>query len=404
MGMPTVPDISGPDYAPAEANDDADWPLVSIIVPARNEEAHLEAALSSLLDLDYPRLQIVAIDDRSTDRTGEIIDRLASASDGRLQALHVTELPEGWLGKTHAMWLGGHWASHRLSNPHLPTAGRYGAPSDTSSSDRYGNPSEWILFTDADVVFRRDALRRSIRCAERLGADHFVLFPTLEMRTAGEKLMLSFFQLLFVFGHRAWKVTDPKARDHMGAGAFNLIRRSVYEEIGSYRKLRLAVLDDLNLGELVKKTGHRQQCAFGERLICLRWVHGAHSLIDNLTKNLFAVTHYSIPRTVGACALMLFLNELPWIGLVVAPGFARIGFAAAVASIACMYVGMSWYSPISPLYVFTHPVSSALFGYAILRSMATALWNGGVTWRGTLYSLDALRNALRSNQEEFANA
>jgi glycosyltransferase involved in cell wall biosynthesis len=357
--MPTVPDIAGDDYAPT---DGPELPAVTIVVPARNEEAHLEAGLHSLLALDYSNFHIVAIDDRSTDRTGEILDRLAAASDGRLQSLHVTELPAGWLGKTHAMWLGAQQTS-----------------------------SDWLLFTDADVVFRPDALCRAIACAEGLKADHFVLFPTLEMRTLGEKLMLSFFQLLFVFGHRAWKVPDPNSRDHMGAGAFNLIRRSVYEEIGTYRRLRMSVLDDMNLGELVKCAGYRQQCAFGRDLIRLRWIQGGPGLIDNLTKNLFAVTHYSILRTLGACALMLFLNEMPWIGLAFAPGLTRGGCGVAVASIACLYVGMSWYSPVRPLYVLTHPLSSALFGYAILRSMITALWNGGVTWRGTLYPLDELR-------------
>jgi cellulose synthase/poly-beta-1,6-N-acetylglucosamine synthase-like glycosyltransferase len=103
--MPKVPEISGPDHAP-DVHNDVELPPVTIVVPARNEEAHVETALRSLLALDYPHFQVVAIDDRSTDRTGEILDCLMAENKGRLLALHVTELPEGWLGKTHAMWLG----------------------------------------------------------------------------------------------------------------------------------------------------------------------------------------------------------------------------------------------------------------------------------------------------------
>ncbi len=383
-GMPRVPDLSGAAYDdPAN-----ELPSVSIIVPARNEEACVEAALRSILDLDYPRLEVIAIDDRSTDGTSAILDQLAggcptsarlsqmwepssthiySADVGhpRLKVLHVTQLPDGWLGKTHAMWQGAQHAS-----------------------------GDWLLFTDADIFFRRDALRRAVACAEQTGADHFILFPTLDTRSFGEAMMYGFFQMMFAFAHRPWKVSDPKATDSLGVGAFNLIRRRVYEEIGTYRALRLAVLDDMDLGERVKSTGHRQRCAFGRGLIRLHWGHGVRGIIDNLTKNFFAILRYSLPRALGACALILFVNEMPFAGLLFAPGWARLGFGVALCSMGCMYVGMSRYSPISPLCLFAHPLSSALFVYTVLRSTASTLWNGGVTWRGTKYSLDDLRQHL----------
>jgi len=171
LGMPTIADISRSawDRRPA-AN-----PRVSIVVPARNEEENIEPTLAQLLALDYDNFEVIAVNDRSTDRTGEIMDKIAAspAAHGRLKIIHVGELPPGWLGKTHAMW----------------------------SASRESN-GDWLLFTDADVLFKPDAIRRALAYAESAAADHLVLFPRIVMRTVGEKMMIAFFQSLFVFGHR----------------------------------------------------------------------------------------------------------------------------------------------------------------------------------------------------------
>src|SRR5215469_13916359 len=164
FGMRKIPDLALPEYDLLPLGSNGAVPRVSIVVPARNEAEHIEAALLSLLQLDYPDYEVIAVDDRSEDATGTIIDRLAEewrprgeASHHLLKVLHVTELPPGWLGKTHAMWLAGKQAT-----------------------------GDWILFTDADVVFRNDALRRAVSYAERVRGDHLVLFPTMIMKSAGE--------------------------------------------------------------------------------------------------------------------------------------------------------------------------------------------------------------------------
>jgi hypothetical protein len=283
----------------------------------------------------------------------------------RLQVMHVSDLPSGWLGKTHAMWKAAAQAT-----------------------------GEWILFTDADVSFRPDSLRRAVAYAEHVGADHLVLFPRVIMRCFGERMMLSFFNILFVFGHRPWKVANPRARDHMGVGAFNLVRRRVYEAVGTHRALRLAVVDDMKLGQVIKENGYAQRNVHGDDLISLRWARGALGVIENLSKNLFAVMLYRWPRTLGACCALLFLNLMPFVGLWLAPGWARAEYGVALLSIFLLYVGISWHAPISPLYFFTHPISSVLFGYILLRSMVATLWRGGVVWRGTKYPLDELRRNL----------
>jgi len=373
LNMHEIAEITRPEYDASPGDSSRRVARVSIVVPARNEAEHIEAALVSLLQLDYPDFEVIAVDDRSEDATGPILDRLEAQwrergerSHHRLKVLHVAELPSGWLGKTHAMWQAGERAS-----------------------------GGWLLFTDADVVFRADALRRAVVYAERERADHLVLFPTMVMKSAGERMMMAFFQSQFVFAHRPWKVADPKSRDSIGVGAFNLIRRDVYEQIGTYQRLRLAVLDDMKLGELVKQEGHRQRCVFGRDLLKLRWVFGVMGMVRNLTKNFFAILHFNTAFAVLAVCGILLVNLGPFVGVWIAGGWARAGFIASLVTLVAIYAGMARRSDIPPFYVLLHPVGTLLFSYAIVRSVVLTLVRGGVVWRGTLYPLAELKRFSR---------
>jgi len=366
-----VADLTSADWEPPK---DAALPSLTIVVPARNEEAEIEPALRSLLQLDYPNYEVVAVNDRSTDRTGEIMDRLVAepSAQGRLRVVHVKELPSGWLGKLHAMWLG----SQR--NVAQGNAAQQGS-------------SDWLLFTDADCVFRPDSLRRAMHYATKTGVDHLVLFPTAHMKSLGERMMIAFPQVMSIFAMRPWKVRDPNARDHMGVGAFNLIRRPAYNAIGTYEKLRFEVVDDIKLGEAVKKAGLRQDVVFGPELVTLRWAVGAAGVVSNLEKNLFAFLQFSVPLVLAVCAITFFLCVGPFLGLLLAPGWARSGFALAAALVALAYVFTGRYMASSPLLFLTCPVSAVVFNVAVLRSAYRTLRDGAVTWRGTRYSLAELR-------------
>ena len=365
LGMPSVADISKPEWN-RFANSASKNPRVSIIVPARNEEADIELSLTRLLELDYDNYEVIAVNDRSTDRTGEIMDSVArTRGEDRLRVLHHRELPAGWLGKTHAMW--------------------------TATNQATG---EWLLFTDADVVFKPDSVRRAVAYAEAERADHVVLFPQMVMKKPGEYMMIAFFQTMFVFGHRPWKVADPKSRDHMGVGAFNLVRRSVYDAVGTYQALRMEVLDDMKLGKVVKNAGFAQRNVFGADLISIRWARGARGVVDNLTKNFFAVLSFQWPRTIISAFGLAFLNLMPFVGLLIAHGWDRLPYGIAVGAMFSIYVGMSWRSGVPAYYFVLHPVSSVLFIYTLLRSMFHTLWNDGIVWRGTKYPLEELRKGM----------
>ncbi len=391
LGMPSVADVSQPQWNRDPVSPSGN-PRVSIIVPARNEEASIEQALRTLLALDYDNYEVIAVNDRSTDRTGEIMETVAgevshshiknqnphfSQNQGEmghpprylsqpiLRVVHHTELPAGWLGKTHAMWTAANQAS-----------------------------GDWLLFTDADVLFKPDSLRRALAYAEAEHADHLVLFPRMIMKRTGEYMMIAFFQTMFVFGHRPWKVADPSATDHMGVGAFNLVRRRVYDAVGTYQALRMEVLDDMKLGKVVKNAGFAQRNVFGGDLISIRWGHGAFGIVNNLTKNFFAILSFQSWRTLLSAFGLAFINLGPFLGIWLAHGWARLPFAVALLSILMIYIGMSWRSSVPPYYFVLHPVSAAMFTYTLLRSMFLTLSNDGIVWRGTKYPLEDLRKGL----------
>jgi cellulose synthase/poly-beta-1,6-N-acetylglucosamine synthase-like glycosyltransferase len=382
IGMPSVADVSKPEWdcSPASA---AGNPRVSIIVPARNEGDDIEVSLNRLLQLDYENYEVIAVNDRSTDRTGEIMERVARNPDPSaplraglsqktremghpvLRVIHHRELPAGWLGKTHAMW--------------------------TAANEASG---DWLLFTDADVLFKADSVRRALAYAEAEKADHVVLFPQMIMRTPGEYMMIAFFQTMFVFGHRPWKVADPKSRDHMGVGAFNLIRRTVYESVGTYEALRMEVLDDMKLGKVVKNAGFAQRNVFGGDLISIRWANGAIGVVNNLTKNFFAVLSFQWLRTLISAFGLAFLNLMPFLGVWLAHGWERLPYGIALGAMFLIYFGISRRSGVPAYYFLLHPLSTALFIYTLMRSMFHTLWNDGIVWRGTRYPLEELRKGM----------
>ena len=202
VGMPSVADVSRPEWDRNPVSL-AGNPRVSIIVPARNEAETIEQALKTLLALDYDNYEVIAVNDRSTDSTGEILERIAQSQNPHpvspqngetrmghpLRVVHHTELPAGWLGKTHAMW--------------------------TAANQATG---DWLLFTDADVLFKPDSLRRALAYAESVPADHVVLFPQMIMKRPGEYMMIAFFQTMFMFGHRPVESGRPQHRRSHGRG------------------------------------------------------------------------------------------------------------------------------------------------------------------------------------------
>lgn len=361
--LPRVPDLTKERYAaPEQAADGV--PGLTVVVPARNEAAAIESTLESLLRQTLP-LRVIAVDDRSTDETGAIMDRLAARprpAGKDLTVIHVDELPEGWLGKNHALALAARQVTTR-----------------------------WVLFTDGDVEFAPETLARAVHYAEGKNAGHFVMLPTPTLHTAGERIMMSFLQVVVGVAANLWRIPDPKAKwESIGLGAFNLIRRDVYEEVGGFEALRMEVLEDVRLGYIVKRKGYRQEVAFGPGLARVHWARGAMGIVNNLTKNAFAIFQFRLPLLLATCVLVTIACLAPvagWFG----SDLCRL---ACVVTLAMQFVMYSYYRRYSdfPRWCFlAYPLAGMLFVYSLLRSVWTTLRQGGVIWRGTFYPLPELR-------------
>jgi glycosyltransferase involved in cell wall biosynthesis len=349
------------DFAPAV---DAACPSISLIFAARDEEEKLPGALATLAALDYPHLEIIGVDDRSQDATGRILDDFAAAHS-RFRAVHVSEIPDGWLGKTHALQKGFEASS-----------------------------GEWLLFTDADVRFKPDVIRRGVTLAQQHKPDHLTLLCNVEMHGFWEKTLITFFGLTFHLATDAYRVSNPNSRAYVGVGAFQLLRRSAYEAIGTHRRLAMEVVDDMKLGKLVKRSGFRSCVAVAQEFVTVRWHAGAGNVIRGVTKNFFAAFGYNLPFAAAALTGMILLNLVPFISVFVGHGWIRLFSAIAVAVALGMHASVDVVNRVSPLYALTHPIGAVLFCYMIGRSVAVTLLQGGVTWRGTFYPLKELKRGV----------
>ena len=357
-GMPSIPNLLLPEHDLTPPGE----PSLTVIVPACNEEADLPACLHSLLAQDYPHLRILAVNDRSTDQTGAVLEAL---HDPRLEALHITHLPPGWLGKTHAM---ARAAGHALA------------------SER---PPDFLLFTDADVLFRPDALRRALAHAVLTQADHLVLPPTTIIRRWDEAALLGFFQIFGLWAARPWRIANPRARDAIGIGAFNLIRTAAYQRVGGFEALRMEIIEDLGLARRVKAAGLRQRIVFGRGLVRIHWASGTRGLVNVMTKNIFSGFRFHPSLLLVACGWLALFNVLPFAAVWFWP--LTIPAAATIGAMALGYGLMSRPSGISPWNVLLAPFAGSAYIYALLRSMVVTLAQGGVVWRGTFYPLAELR-------------
>jgi glycosyltransferase involved in cell wall biosynthesis len=341
------------------------WPRVSLVFAARNEETTVGAAVPTMLALDYPDLELIAVNDRSEDRTGEILDGLA-AREPRLRVDHVCELPAGWLGKNHAL----HHGARRATG-------------------------DWILFTDADIHFRSDALRRAIAHAETRRLDHLAAVPQLNERGHLLGICVGAFSLIFALFLRPWRIPNPHSPAHSGIGAFNLVRTAAYRARGGHAPLRLRPDDDVKLGKLMKSDGGRSEFALGAGLISVAWYASVGELVRGLTKNAFAGVDYRAWMILGGVAAHMLFFFRPLVAVLATEGGARAAYAASVGLMLLVAVDHQRFAGGRRWHGLLFPLGLAVLDYILLRSMVVTLWQRGIVWRGTHYSLaDLRRNTL----------
>lgn len=351
-------------------------PRVTAVVPCRNEAPAVEACVRSLLAQDLPGVRVVAVDDRSTDGTGAILDRVAR-EDPRLEVVHVTALPRGWLGKNHACACG---------------AGRAGA--------------EWILFTDGDVVFEPDALRRALGVALARGLGHLAAVPRFVAPGFAERAFVTSFAALLSPALRIWELPRAGTRAYFGVGAFNLVRRADYEAAGGHARIAMEVVDDVKLGLLLRRSGVPQGVADSDGRVSVRWQHGFRASVLGLVKNAFSAIEYRLSAAAGASAGSAVLGGVPLAALALGPGAARaLAGAALLVALAHHAAYARRLSRGTGAEGILAAPCALVLGAVVLGSALAARWRGAVVWRGTWYGLDAVRaGCLRAGDLPAAGA
>jgi len=339
------------------------WPKLAVIVPACNEGDTIEATMRLRLRETYPNIEFVVVDDRSTDDTGAIADRIA-ADDPRFRVIHNPSLPEGWLGKVHALQKG------------------------VETTD-----SEWILFTDADVHIEPGVLERVIAWCEHRKLDHIGVVPRMKVDNFVVKIFNAFFIRIAMSTPAAiYLIESPRTRAAAGIGAFNLFRRSALARTPGMERLRLEVIDDGGVAFLLKAYGARCSVMNGSSGVSLCWYPSVGAIKRGFEKNAFAIVGYSIPVMLVACMWLVFSEWLPFFALLQQghPRLQIMGGLAAVCAVSATALSSRANGSSGAPAIF-YPIAPLLMSYFLFRSGVLAVWRKGIVWRGTLYPLKTLR-------------
>jgi glycosyltransferase involved in cell wall biosynthesis len=342
------------------------WPLVSIVVPARNEERGIRDAVTSFCRQDYLSLEVIVVDDRSTDGTPLTLSELRKEFTN-LKVIRCEDPPEGWLGKPNAL--------------------------ETGKKEARG---EWILFADADPVFSPDLLRKAVSLALREKTSMLVLAPVITTAGLVEALGITGLYLLFGVAFPVFLISRTKSSLFaIGAGTFNFVRRDALAESDAFRSIRDSVADDVALGYAVKRAGHRISAALAPSLISLRMYHGAAETINGFTKNAYTIFR-KVKWIVPFLLCLGFLqNILPYICLFVQIVGRDLSATAllsnpAFLSLLLMHLTMAGivYTFRLPWYiVFLNPLVQFLWWWILFRSFLMYR-RKGIVWRGRTYRSD----------------
>ncbi|MGA1824832.1 MAG: glycosyltransferase [bacterium] len=344
------------------------WPRLSVVIAACNEADTIEKALATLLQQDYPSLEIIVVNDRSTDKTGELIDNI-SHGDDRVKAVHITTLPAGWLGKVHALNAGTKEAN-----------------------------GEWILYTDADVCFKQGTLRKAIAFALSAKLDHLTLVPYLHAPSFWLHVVILAFGAMFINTTNAVNAGKPGSDAVVGAGAFNLVKKEALDKTEGFSWLRMEVADDVGLGLMLSRAGAKNSFALALHDISLTWYHSLTDMFKGLEKNIFGVSsHYKLARMMAIVLILwatffapviaiIYSRRVPYLWIFGVAAWLLVPFGALISKV-------RFRLKFFPLLLT--PLGHLLISFMLLYAGVLCKVRGGVIWRGTKYKTGDLRAGQR---------
>lgn len=372
-GAPKVPSVDGLKSKPPGGGE---WPLASVIVPARNEQRNLPGLLPSLLSQHYPDYEVIVVDDQSTDATPQILAEWA-ARDPRLHVIQGEDLPddEGWMGKPHAMMQGARVAKGR-----------------------------WLLFTDADTEHGPLALSSSIAYAMRHAIDLLTIIPDIELVTPSEKLIMPVATMGISVLYPFYKVNDPKSSTAIANGQYILVRRDVYDAVGGVERVKDKIAEDLEFGKAVKGDGYRLRIVNGRHLMSVRMYTNFLEVWEGWSKNVVLSMRGNPVQGIMAATGVFTVVILPFVLISWVIRLWRdagrsghaddrlvAGWATAISSwflaLPLIYrYRLDRQMGISAAWTLTTPLGVAIFGVLMLWSLARLLMGKGVTWKGRTYA------------------
>jgi chlorobactene glucosyltransferase len=340
-------------------------PMVSVLIPARNEAERIATCLAGLVNQSYPHVEVIVLDDRSEDVTADIVQHWETCSS-RVRLVRGEPLPAGWVGKCHACrQLAGHARG------------------------------ELLLFTDADTEHTSGSVAAAVAAMERSDADLLSLLPQLRLHTFWERAVMpllyfvTFTVLPFALVRSA---RSPKLA--MANGQFMLFRRTTYDEIGGHASVRDALVEDVWLARRVKEHGRKLVVMDGVDVVATRMYRSFREIWEGFSKNLFPGFNYSLPAITVAMVFNLATSVIPFAGVAMGLFSASasswlplaLGTTGVIVAIRLM---LAYRFGLHPWYAFTHPIGMAVVAGIAFNSVHWALSGIGLRWKGRAYQRPA---------------
>ena len=346
-------------------------PLISVCIPARNEARNIRACVDGILKQDYPNLEVIVLDDRSTDPTPEILSELIAQND-KLRIISGSDLPEGWAGKPHALY-------------------------QASASAR----GKWLCFIDADTFLQPESISSCYVKAVETQADMFTIMTFQILGSFWEKTVMPLVMTALSVGFSPRKVNDPRTKDAIANGQFIMVKRSVYDAIGGHESVKASIVEDKAISEQVKWNGYRLIVADGMKVAKTRMYTSLPEMWEGWTKNIYL----GLRDQQGLLWLGAFGALLAFLASIFLPAWPLLGMLWYFNGGTWMALGVVTESmllwayliqarmmvaiklDISPWNAVTLPLGAGVFGAMMLTSAWKVISRKGVTWKGRIYRM-----------------